>query len=280
LRIEHTALNYDNRTSSDTVGRFQRPADRRDTFLTVTPKLGLVYAPNERVAFYISAARGARAPQTAELYRLQNKQVVGGNKPETLDSVELGARGVIRDIQFELALFAMKKRHFFFRDADGFNVPDGKTRHRGFEWNVAVPVFPWAEIASGGTYARHAYDFSRPVSSSATEVISKGDDVDTAPHLLVNTRLMLKPTRAIRAELEWEHVGAYLTDAANAHTYPGHDLFNLRLSATMPRGIELYGAVRNLTNTDYAERADFAFGTERYFPGENRNYMVGLSVKM
>jgi outer membrane receptor protein involved in Fe transport len=48
----------------------------------------------------------------------------------------------------------------------------------------------------------------------------------------------------------------------------------------MQRGIELYGTVRNLTNTDYAERADFAFGTERYFPGENRNFMFGLSIKM
>jgi outer membrane receptor protein involved in Fe transport len=280
LRVERTAFNYDNLTNSDTVGRFQRPADRRDSFVTVTPKLGLVYAPNEALAFYVSAARGARAPQTSELYRLQDKQVVGDIKAETLDSLELGARGTVRDVQFELALFAMEKKHFFFRDADGFNVPDGKTKHRGFEWNVVLPIFSWAEIASGGTYAHHVYDFSRPVSSSTTEVITKGDDVDTAPHLLVNTRLTFKPTRIVRVELEWEHVGTYFTDAANAHTYPGHDLFTLRLSAAMQRGIELYGTVRNLTNTDYAERADFAFGTERYFPGENRNFMFGLSIKM
>lgn len=280
LRMEHTRYLYDNKTEANIVGRFQRPSDRRDTFFTVTPKLGLVYSPKDDLAIYISAARGARAPQASELYRLQSKQVVGNVRPEELDSLELGARGAIGGVQFELALFAMKKRHFFFRDADGFNVTDGKTKHRGLEWDVVIPISHWVEVAASGTYARHTYGFSRAVSSSVTETITDGNDVDTAPHLLANSRLTLMPTRSTRVELEWEHVGRYFTDAANAHSYSGHDLLTLRLSEKPTSHIELYGTVRNLTNTDYAERADYAFGHERYFPGENRSYMIGLSVKM
>lgn len=280
LRLEHTAYDYDNRTETGLVGRFLRPADRRDAFLTLTPKLGLVYAWSERVALYVSAAQGTRAPQASELYRLQSRQTVGGLEPQKLDSLELGARGSVDGLVFSLAVYAMRKRNFFFRDADGFNVPDGRTRHYGFEWELSLPLRGWLDVVSSGAYARHAYAFSRPVLSSATESIAEGNDVDTAPHLIASTRLVLKPVPAVRAELEWSHVGAYFTDAANSHTYPGHDVLGLRLSVTSPRGLKLYAAVRNLTNTDYAERADFAFGTERYFPGENRNYMLGLSVTL
>jgi outer membrane receptor protein involved in Fe transport len=41
---------------------------------------------------------------------------------------------------------------------------------------------------------------------------------------------------------------------------------------------EVFGAVRNLTNTDYAERADFAFGNDRYFPGEDRAFSLGVRL--
>ena len=35
-------------------------------------------------------------------------------------------------------------------------------------------------------------------------------------------------------------------------------------------------AVKEYTDTDYAERADFAFGADRYFPGEDRALTLGL----
>jgi iron complex outermembrane receptor protein len=32
-----------------------------------------------------------------------------------------------------------------------------------------------------------------------------------------------------------------------------------------------------LTNQDYADRADYAFGSYRFFPGNDRTYEVGAS---
>ena len=37
--------------------------------------------------------------------------------------------------------------------------------------------------------------------------------------------------------------------------------------------------VRNLTDEKYADRADFAFGNQRFFPGEPLNVTVGLRKK-
>jgi outer membrane receptor protein involved in Fe transport len=40
----------------------------------------------------------------------------------------------------------------------------------------------------------------------------------------------------------------------------------------------VFTAVRNVFDTRYAERADFAFGGYRYFPGEPRSVSVGIRI--
>jgi iron complex outermembrane receptor protein len=38
-------------------------------------------------------------------------------------------------------------------------------------------------------------------------------------------------------------------------------------------------AIDNVLNEDYAERADFAFGSERFFPGRGRAFQFGVSAR-
>ncbi|MCG8440893.1 MAG: TonB-dependent receptor [Caulobacterales bacterium] len=276
------ATNYDYTTDAAATldgpdGRFVRPADRSDDFLSFTPKAALVRETDDGVV-YLRFARGGRAPQTTDLYRLQFNQVAGEADVERLDSVELGWRGGLGPVRVDAAAFAMEKDNFFFRDADGFNVSDGRTRHVGLESAIRWPIRDELELALASTYARHTYRFDRQVESVAqiTESITSGDDVDSAPRWLANARLIWRPATAVTAELEWVFVDEYFMDAANTVTYPGHDVFNLRAEWNASEALGVYGAVRNLANTDYAERADFAFGSERYFPGEDRAFTVGL----
>ncbi len=280
VRFEVTRYDYDNHLAADTIGRFQRPADRTDTFTAVTPKLGAVYDLAPAMQVFVHYARGARAPQTTDLYRLQVNQSVGDIKVEKLDSVEAGLRGAFLGGRYQLTGYYMKKRNFFFRDADGFNVTAGRTRHVGVEAEVSVPLPAGFEITGSATYARHSYRFTRSVASQSTESIVSGNDIDTAPRLLSNARLAWQPRPVLRVELEWGRMGRYYTDAANLHAYPGHDLFNLRAEWRTGPGVRVFAAIRNLTGTDYAERADFAFGSERYFPGEARAFEGGLSFRL
>jgi len=43
--------------------------------------------------------------------------------------------------------------------------------------------------------------------------------------------------------------------------------------------LALFLTLRNVTNKLYAERADFAFGSERFFPGEERTFGFGLRYR-
>ena len=63
-------------------------------------------------------------------------------------------------------------------------------------------------------------------------------------------------------------------DASNDHLYPGHTLLNARSSYQLSPNMRLSARLDNIANVNYAERADFAFGSERYFPGTPRGLFV------
>ena len=277
LRFEYTRYDYENHAPTGIFGRYLRAPDRVDEFGDFTPKIGLLHEFNDALTAYVNLARGTRAPQTTDLYRLQRLQVPGEAKSEQLDSIELGARGRISGISYETNLFYMEKRNYYFRDANGFNVTDGRTDHAGIELELAAPLGHGFDIAASGTYARHTYDFNNITPS---EVILDGNDVDTAPRTIANVRLGYAfDEGAGRAEFEWVHMGSYWTDAANTQKYDGHDIFNLRLDYEMTENLALFGKLTNIFDTRYADRADFAFGNDRYFPGADRGIYIGAALR-
>jgi iron complex outermembrane receptor protein len=272
--VRATATRYDYETDAEPglVGRFRRPADRTDDFLAVTAKVSALYDLGPG-SLYASLARGARPPQTTDLYRLQTNQTPDGIDPETLDAAELGWRVVGDRGSLALTGFAMKKRNVFFRDSDGFNVTDGETTHAGLEAEGNVRLTEKLTLRAAGTVAEHLYAFERLSRAEfGRELITEGNEVDTAPTTLATAQLVFTPLPSLTMEAAWTHVGAYFTDAANENEYPGHDLLDLRAEWRPSGNLSVLGIVRNVTDERYARRADFAFGSERYFPGEERAY--------
>jgi molybdate transport repressor ModE-like protein len=278
LRLEETDFDYSNLASSGIFGLYQRPPSRSDSFTTVTPKLGLVQQWLPGLDSYVSLSRGARAPQVTDLYELQSKQVVGQVKAETLDSAEIGSHLQLAGVHVEADGYWMNKNHYFYRAADGTNVPDGKTEHRGTELEVTAPLPYGFDLGSGASYALHTYAFNRPDSTLINTVV-KGTSMPNAPRTLANLRLGYRWLAGSRAELEWVHVGAYFTDNANTHSYGGHELFNARLTTQLTDSVALQAKVTNLANRAYADRASVTTtGIDEYFPGAPRSYFAGIAA--
>lgn len=288
LRFEYLRYDYDNRmldgnTRDDGTEcgfggcLFNRPADRDDDFHEWAPRLGFVHRPGESWEWYGFAARGFRFPQATELYRLQRQQAVADLDPEQMDSLEIGLRGDAGPVYWDLSGFYMQKKNFIFRDAEGLNVSDGKTRHAGIEYLFEWQIGPTLSLALDGTWVRHTYRFDRAVAGA--ETIRKGDDVDTAPRKLNNLRLDWRYSSTGKAGLEWLSMGSYYMNASNTVKYGGHNLVGLRIEQAVTS--RWRGALRftNLLDETYAERADFAFGNYRYLPGRERAVFLEIGYQ-
>ncbi len=67
---------------------------------------------------------------------------------------------------------------------------------------------------------------------------------------------------------DWVHQGNYYLNPENSAEYTGHNLLNLRAGWALNEALDVSVRVSNLSDEDYAERADFGFGSYRYFVGE------------
>jgi outer membrane receptor protein involved in Fe transport len=279
VRAEAVHYDYDNRMLAGNTDEngvpcgaggclYGRPADRTDAFFNVAPKLGLSFDLGDSALAYVNASVGFRPPEMTELYRLQRTQRVADLDSERLDAVEIGVKAAWSAVDVTFAAFDMDKHNVILRETNGFNVSDGRTSHRGLEYELRWRPLDRVELTGSGTFARHRYEFTRAVEGG--ESIVNGNDVDTAPRQLHRVAVAWRPTGVWAFEVEWLTVGEYWLDAANAHRYPGHELLNLRGRWQPSRSWAVTLRLNNALERDYADRADFAFGTYRYFPGRDR----------
>jgi iron complex outermembrane receptor protein len=279
LRAEFVNYDYDNRmldgnTDEDGVPcgasgcLYSRPADRTDAFFNVAPKLSLAVDLREGLVAYTTASVGFRPPEITELYRLQRNQRTAELDSERLDAVEIGLKASSAPASLAVALFEMRKENVILRESNGFNVGNGRTSHRGVEYDLRWRPIDAVEVAAAGTFARHQYEFSRAIEGG--ESILKGNDVDTAPRDVHRAAVSWNPGARLALEAEWLVVGGYWLDASNAHRYLGHELLNLRGRWSVAPGWAMTLRLSNALDRDYADRADFAFGSYRYFPGRGR----------
>jgi iron complex outermembrane receptor protein len=167
----------------------------------------------------------------------------------------------------------MTKDNFFFRDGQGLNVTDGETSHKGLELSLHYDLTDALSVDVNYSYGEHEYEFDH-----ASSGVVKGNQIDTAPEQLANVRLSWQPSDTSQLELEWLHMGDYYLDAANEHEYEGHHLLQLRGSMEINNSVRLFARVENLADEKYASRADYAFGSYRFFGGQPRAIHLGAAI--
>ena len=283
LRLEHLGYDYSNnhivgntRDDGTACGfggcLYTRPASRDDSFTNVGARLGL-----ERDLalglLYANVSSGFRPPQVTELYRLRGGQTIADLDSERLTAFEAG----FKNDSLSVAVFAERTRNFLFRDSEAFNVSDGRTRSAGVEFS-GRRQFGRHELMLGGTYARHQYDFDR--SATGREEIRDGNDLDSAPRWLGQAAWRTRLTEALSHELEVHRVGSYFLNAANTSRYKGHYAVNWRLQWQASARTEISLRVINLLDEKYADRADFAFGSQRFFPAMPRQFYLGARISL
>ncbi len=289
VRLEYTNYDYNNKTTDGapcgpaaTNCRFYRPSDREDSFTDGSLNAGVSYSLTENHIAYLRLARGFRAPQATELYRLQSGQETANLNSEKIDNVELGLRGDwLGTTRYDVAVYYMHKDDVIFQDANRYNISGAQTRHYGAELSVDYALDDSWSVGIDANVANHTYDSNIELLGSSGNI--KGNDIDTAPRAFGSARLdwdfSTLVGRSSRAELEWVYMDSYYLEPQNNHQYDGHSLVNLRITSDLTARWSAGLRLTNLLDEDYAERADFGFGEYRYFVGQPRGAYLQISYQ-
>ncbi|MBL6895137.1 MAG: TonB-dependent receptor [Porticoccaceae bacterium] len=251
--------------------RYYRPEDQIDKTENFSYQLGAFYDTDRNTGIFVRFSNAYRAPQINELYRLQKEQEISIIKSEEIDSIESGVRYQSNRLSSELSLYTMSKNQVIVRDSAGFLVNDGQTEHEGIEWQTRLQVSDDWLLTTSASWAKHKYSYARLYG----DVDIKGNDIDTAPRWQGSAHILYEPSSRTSAELEWLYLGKYFLDPQNLHQYAGHKVLNLHLQQTV-NNWKFSAHVNNITDKLIADRADYAFGSYRYFVGDGRNISVEL----
>jgi len=284
LRLEHLFYDYSNQMLSGNTRddgspcasakgcRYTRPANRADNFIDGAIRLGASYDLTQSSQLFSSLGSGFRPPQATDLYRLQAGQTSANIDSEKLNSVELGINRMTETYESQLLVYLQKETNVIYVNSDRLIFNDGATESKGIELALTYHVTHEQNLIAAGSYAEHRYD------NAWGDEVAAGDMMQTAPRQIAQLRWLYQPENLLSGKSTWElelnHQGRYYMDASNDHLYPGHTLLNARTTYQLSPNMRLSARLDNIANVNYAERADFAFGSERYFPGTPRGLFV------
>ena len=284
IRLEKLDYDYSNKmisgttrddgsacNSNDGSCRYFRPNSRSDSFRNLNYQIGILHNLNETTNLFARFATAYRAPQINEIYRLQKEQNIDEIKPQTLSNFEFGIKKYTENSQVEVSAFVMNKDNVIIKDTNNIVVNDGQTDHKGIEWLLSYKLSSRLTLKNVGSFANHEYSYSRLYG----DIDINHNTIDTAPKLITNLSIKYEGTKRFTGELEIVHLDNYFLDPQNLHIYPGHSIANFRFTKAL-KNINLLGQITNLTGKLISERADYGFGSYRYFVGEERGIFIQI----
>jgi outer membrane receptor protein involved in Fe transport len=268
---------------------YGQATDTKVDFSHTSPKLGATWAFSQETHLYASRTYGFRAPSEGDLFRPSNATSAAAAqfgaqgalalKPIKADQTELGLRGRHGALSYDLVAYQLQKEDDLVTQRDTATnftqrVNAGLTRHRGVELGLGYAFTDRLRLDVAASYAEHTYvDF---VTSTAN---FSGKEMESAPHVLANTRLTWLFTPRSRLQFEWVRIGSYWMDAANTAKYEGYDLFNVRADWGVTPGVSLFGSIYNLADERYADSASISSSTQVFSPGLPRTLYAGVEVR-
>jgi outer membrane receptor protein involved in Fe transport len=294
VRADVSGYSYHTSLAPVDTGAHRRPADARIGYAHLSPKLGAAYDLGGGQSVFASYRHGFRAPSQGQLFTQGSAEHTVDLSPVTVDSWEAGVRGLAGSrLVYQLAAYDMTIRDDIVSYTTASNTKEsrnaGRSRHRGVEASSGLALTPTLRLDAAWSVSSQRYvdwtpQAARPAANgkpAVAEISYAGRTMEQAPRDLGSVLLAYAPAslHGGRLEAEWSHTGAYAADAANTHSYAGYDLLNVRASAAIRPGTELFARVVNLTNRKYAELESYDnFQKEQYTPGAPRSLVVGVRV--
>jgi len=240
----------------------------------LSPMLGAVFRPNDRLSFYGNFARSFAPP---------SPRVAGERDPEESQEIELGVRQDLFDgkARLTLALYDLERQNIAIPDDNGFTQQAGDQRSRGFEFEAT------ADLPSGLTgLFSYAYTDSELTSFAESVVLPtlpptvitvdrSGNTSAFSPENLAKLWLTQKFDSGLMVGGGLRYVGSQFIAEDNDVEISGYTILDLMAAYTLGAW-RLSLNLDNVTDTEYETRG---FGGFSVIPGRPFSALLGVQYR-
>ncbi len=264
------------------------------TMTAASGHAGVVWRLADRFTPYANVATAFETPTTTELNARQDG--TGGFNdqlgPQHIRSIELGARGRLAHVRYEVALFESVARdaivQFLETGGRAYFRNAGRTRNRGVELGLAAPITPWLSANGAFTVADYRFeDYTAPSATNPAPAVDtlSGNHLAGVPDKTWRVGLSAA-VRGFTLDVEHSWQGKGWGNDLNTVRVPdwGDGQLNVRAgwSGTFAgHRLSPFVAVQNALDARYAGAVTLnGFGGRVLEPAPGRNWYAGLEVAL
>lgn len=261
--------------------------DLNKTYDFINPIVGISYTfPTIGVA-YASFGISNREPTRADF--INNYDLPGGIKPETMYNTEIGLRRRLSNAFYEINFYTMLYHNELIKtgqlDDVGYPIQRnaGKSYRYGVELNAGAQLVSFLTLKGNVALSRNRTDFKDYADNAW--IIRNDVTISYSPGVVASGEIIVQPFKFMQLSFANKYVGKQYLDNTedNSRTLKEYLVSNLGLNIKhqLPflKRIEFKALVNNLFNVKYNSNGYMYDTTPYYYPQATRNYLFGVSLE-
>ena len=221
--------------------------DGRLDFDSLSPKFGLLFEPAANAQIFANYSRSAEFPGFGEVFQTIGtpplSQPVSTIRPQTAWTAEVGTRGSMGIVRWDLALYRATLKGEMLQFTTNASIPAatfnaGSTLHQGVEASVEIAPTDWLRLRQ--VYAHSDFRFRNDSQFGDNRLPVVPRHVYRAELRIGTDALHVAPN------LEWVPDGPF-ADYRNQVRTPGYALLGITGGMKVTDGIDAFVDVRNIT---------------------------------
>lgn len=288
LGVRYDQVSFDINTSqyweySYSQGKYITPSEpkiiRKNTFDSVSPRIGVVYSLNDIVNLYGNISTGFQTPQSSEM------SVNPDLKPLTVLNYETGLKARFAGgHSLDLAVFHMKVKDEIVQTVVGGESTysnAGRSEKNGLELSGKYQLFKGMFVGGSYTYSDFTFrEFTEWISGTAYD--RGGNSFPFIPRHQYSMFLYFKHPSGFKFRVETNTWGEYYMDNANSEKYKGYKFLTNALVGYEKNNLDITLDAYNLFDKRYAmEVTKDSTKSDPYLyrPGAPLNIMARVTYK-
>lgn len=282
--IAGTQAIFTRRESNETDLRSNEFGERAEDYSGLSPRLGLIWSPTEKTQYFTNVSRSFEAPTSSAFAVDLDNTTEGILDEQVATTFEVGTRGNLRGINYELALYYADIQDEILtvenplQDGDTITSNADDTVHKGVEFGINGAVTPWLNVAAAYTYNDFTFD---------DDDFFGDNDIPSIPRNFANAEFIFHNQSGFSIGPTIQYADSHYVDFANTVSNDSYVIYGLKAAYQANNWLKVFFEARNLENETFVSNTGTAAdlggdpnADDVFNPGIDRSFFTGVELTL